>query len=187
MCLHQSLPSFLVPSAPPQNVAATAQSSTEVHVSWNVVPSLDQNGVIILYEVQYEPLVTFDGALATSTSNTTSMSIVLSNLEEYVTYNISVRAYTSAGPGVYSQPINEQTLEDSKHHVKYYFYFQLQLHGTFYVGDLQTARFCGHIIVLYYTHGTSRICMSFPLSKHKLERYSADSSSCPSYIPVLIM
>lgn len=83
-------------------------------MSWSAVPSLDQNGMITLYEVRYEPLVTFDGALATSTSNTTSMSLVLYDLQEYVTYSISVRAYTSAGPGMYSQPIIEQTLEDGE-------------------------------------------------------------------------
>lgn len=112
--LISSLLSFLVPSAPPQNITTSPQSSTEIHVSWSAVPSLDQNGVITLYEVQYEPLVTFDGALATSTSNTMSMSLVLYDLQEYVTYSISVRAYTSAGPGVYSQPIIEQTLEDGE-------------------------------------------------------------------------
>ena len=83
-------------------------------MSWSAVPSLDQNGMITLYEVRSEPLVTFDGALATSMSNTTSMSLVLYDLQEYVTYSISVRAYTSAGPGMYSQPIIEQTLEDGE-------------------------------------------------------------------------
>ena len=37
----------------------------------------------------------------------------LTGLEEYVEYNITVRAYTSVGPGPYSDPpITERTMED---------------------------------------------------------------------------
>ena len=34
------------------------------------------------------------------------------DLEEFVNYNISVRAYTSVGPGPYSDPVTARTLED---------------------------------------------------------------------------
>ena len=37
-----------------------------------------------------------------NTSNGSVLMIVLTDLEEYIEYNISVRAYTSAGPGPYS-------------------------------------------------------------------------------------
>ena len=99
---------------PPQNVVATALSSTEIEVSWEEVPAIDQNGIIIMYEVQYEPLQTF-GVLLIQTVNITAPATMmnLTDLEEYVEYNITVRAYTSVGPGPYSDPpITERTDED---------------------------------------------------------------------------
>ena len=102
----------LAPSSFPQGVTAITVSSTEILVSWYDVPTIDQNGVIILYEVQYEPLVTFGGELVTMTMNTSNSSIVLERLQEYVEYNISVRAYTSVGPGPFSPGVENRTFED---------------------------------------------------------------------------
>ena len=92
-------------------MAATVLSSTEIQVNWTEVPGRDQNGIITQYEVMYEPLMTF-GVLNTTTVNTTNLSIILISLEEYVDYNISVRAYTSVGPGPFSEGIVRRTLED---------------------------------------------------------------------------
>ena len=106
--------SFPAPSGYPQNVEPTTISSTEILVSWDEVPAIDQNGIIILYEVQYEPLMTFGGQLMTMAMNTSNTSIVLGGLQEYVGYNISIRAYTSVGPGPFSPGVNNQTFEDGK-------------------------------------------------------------------------
>ena len=47
--------------------------------------------------------MTFSGVLNGSLlRNTSSTFLLLSGLEEFVEYNISVRAYTSVGPGPYS-------------------------------------------------------------------------------------
>ena len=70
---------------------------------------MDQNGIILLYEVQYEPLMTFGGQLMTMTMNTSNTSIVLGGLQEYVEYNISVRAFTIVGPGSFSPAVNKST------------------------------------------------------------------------------
>ena len=80
-------------------------------VTLDEVPGLDQNGIIIDYEVQIEPL-DFPADIFVDPLNTTSLSIVVAGLEEYVNYNIRVRAYTSVGPGPYSDPVTERTLED---------------------------------------------------------------------------
>ena len=104
----------LAPSSFPQDVTAATVSFTEILVSWDEVPAIDQNGIIILYEVQYEPLMTFSGQLMTMTMNTSNTSIVLGELQEYVEYNISVRAYTSVGPGPFSPIVNNRTFEDGK-------------------------------------------------------------------------
>ncbi len=44
----------------------------------------------------------------------TIISVVLSNLEEFVNHTISVRAYTNEGAGPYSEEVTVITPEDSK-------------------------------------------------------------------------
>ena len=105
------------PDNPPQNVTASVVSSTEIEVSWEDLPAICQNGVITMYEIQFVPLETFGEQITSDTVNTSNGSVlmmVLTGLEEYVEYNISVRAYTSAGPGPYSDPVTERTLEDGE-------------------------------------------------------------------------
>ena len=93
-----------------------AVSSTEIEVSWEEVPAIDENGIIVLYEIQFVPLETFDDALVTETVNTSGpvLTTNLTGLQEYVEYSISVRAYTSVGPGPYSDPVTRRTLEDGE-------------------------------------------------------------------------
>jgi hypothetical protein len=100
------------PRTAPRNVTTMVLSSTEILVTWERVLPIDENGEIILYEVEYVPLETFDMQISTNTSNTTSLNITLTDLEEDVEYNISVRAFTSAGPGPYSDTVTSRTLED---------------------------------------------------------------------------
>ena len=104
------------PAAVPQNVTASAISSTAIEVSWEEVPAIDQNGVISIYEVRFVPLETFGDMLVTDTVNTSGpvLNITLTGLEEYVEYNISVRAYTSVGPGPYSDGVVNRTEEDGE-------------------------------------------------------------------------
>ena len=81
---------------------------------WEEVPAIDQNGIVIEYEVLFEPLETFGGQLMSETLiNSTELFICLVELQEFVNYSISVRAYTSAGPGLYSERILAMTQEDS--------------------------------------------------------------------------
>ena len=56
--------------------------------------------------------MTFGGQLMTMAMNTSNTSIVLGELQEYVEYNISVRAYTSVGPGPFSSGVDNQTFKD---------------------------------------------------------------------------
>ncbi len=95
-------------------MTATALSPTEIQVNWSNVPEIDQNGIITDYEVMYEPLMTFGDALSITIVNTTNMSITLDGLQEFVNYNISVRARTSVGPGPFSVGIMRRTLDDGK-------------------------------------------------------------------------
>ena len=77
---------------------------------------MDQNGFITEYEIMYTPLETFGGYLENDTVNVSrsDLSVILMGLEEYINYNISVRAYTSVGMGPYSVAMTVLTLQDSK-------------------------------------------------------------------------
>ncbi len=107
---------FLVPSSSPNNVTIISASSTSIGVMWEDVQEIDENGVIIAYEILYIPLETFNGRLVPELVNTSASnsSVTLNNLEEYVFYIISVRAYTSVGAGPFSPFVTQRTLEDSK-------------------------------------------------------------------------
>ncbi len=94
-----------------------AVSSTVISVTWEEVPAIDQNGNITHYEVMYNG--EFD---VMNRSNFTDGNIRIFNitgLDEFANYNISVRAYTSVGPGPYSRAEMEITEEDGE--VIYYF------------------------------------------------------------------
>ena len=118
LCIYCLLIVILVtaPASPPTNVDVVGISSSEVLVTWDVVPPIDQNGIITMYEVLYQPLETFGGAIGPLTRNVsgTEMSVILTDLQEFVNYNISVRAYTSVAEGPYSQEVSVSTFEDGK-------------------------------------------------------------------------
>ena len=104
------------PAAAPQEVLVSAMSSTELLVEWMEVPAMDENGEITNYEIRYDPLMTFDGHISTNITNTSgpALMVVLMDLQEDVEYSISVRAYTSTGPGPFSDPVSNRTLEDGE-------------------------------------------------------------------------
>ena len=83
-------------------------------VSWESVPAIDRNGIIVTFEVLLEPLTTFGDIIMEEQYNSTNRSVIVSNLQEFVNYSISVRAYTIVGPGNYSDTIIRMTLEDGK-------------------------------------------------------------------------
>ena len=105
---------FSAPASPPANVMATVMSSTSILVTWDMVLLIDQNGNITMYQVLYEPQQTFGGAIGEETATVSALnsSVTLTRLQEYVTYNISIRAVTNGGVGVYSEEIVRRTFED---------------------------------------------------------------------------
>ena len=103
------------PASPPDNVNAVTISSTAIRVTWDEVPAIDQNGIITQYEVEYNQS-TFSGATmsATTTVDSSTLTVDLTGLKEYVEYSIRVRAYTSVGAGSYSDVVMETTQEDGE-------------------------------------------------------------------------
>ena len=69
-----------------------AVDSTSITVSWSPPPLADQNGVIVGYNISYTTDVEIE-------IFTPELSIVISDLQPFTNYNVSVRAFTvAAGP-----------------------------------------------------------------------------------------
>ncbi|XP_068751750.1 protein sidekick-1-like [Montipora capricornis] len=95
-----------IPS-PPVNVRTRSWSLSSVRVSWDEVPVDDRNGYITGYIVE---LRNGSGLIRNRTvDGENNRTAVLDGLEMFVTYNISVRAKTKAGPGGPSSPVNATT------------------------------------------------------------------------------
>ena len=73
-------------------------------VFWVKILPIDENGVILQYQVLYQVLELYD--TSSLELNTTELSMSLTELHEYANYIVQVRGYTDAGPGPYS---NQQT------------------------------------------------------------------------------
>ena len=96
--------SLLIHTGPgmPLNVSAVVNSMTEITVYWEEVPAFNRNGTILLYEVLYHS--TLDQTQTLNTTNSSTFTLLL-RVEEFVEYNIMVRAYTVAGAGEESMPV----------------------------------------------------------------------------------
>ena len=90
-------------------------SSTSLQVSWDPVPTIDWNGIITQYDVEYSQTTFSEVSMYnTTTVNSTTFMVDLTGLQEAVVYFIRVRAYTSVGAGPYSDSMNVPTNDDSR-------------------------------------------------------------------------
>ena len=104
-----------VPGAPPQNVAAYAESSTSLRVVWEPPPENKQNGMIVYYKIFYVPKSRSDSdATVVEIKNPGAREFVLDELLKWKDYRIWMLAGTSVGDGPKSTPIEVKTDEDGK-------------------------------------------------------------------------
>ena len=104
---------MLAPIVAPE-VISVIPDQRSINVSWMKLFCQDRLGYTTMYEVRYSIF----GDSVNLTLNTTygnETSLQIDGLEEFTNYTIEVRAYTSVGPGPYSDPVNVQTLEDCKY------------------------------------------------------------------------
>ena len=102
---------FLLGTAPadaPQNPRALTVNSTAIEVQWEQVPEDQRNGEITSYEIRVVP-EKFDATYSVNVAKPTTLTVVISGLEEFVDYTFSIRAYTSAGPGPFSSNTTNRT------------------------------------------------------------------------------
>ena len=101
-----------VPSDYPRDLLAFVLSPTEIQVTWEPVPRIEQNGIITQYEVEFNQSTFSEISLSNTTTISGSvLEVILIDLEEVVEYSIRVRAFTNEGPGPYSPIENATTPE----------------------------------------------------------------------------
>ena len=112
------LVSFLLePSKAPEHVTTKQSGATSITVTWDPVPLSGRNGNITGYTVYYRAV---SGHIVNNNElmikvNASVLTLDLSNLEEYVTYNVSVSANTSVGEGPRSKGAVQKTAEASEY------------------------------------------------------------------------
>ncbi|XP_015753443.1 PREDICTED: receptor-type tyrosine-protein phosphatase mu-like [Acropora digitifera] len=95
------------PSTAPSNIASQRLNDTSYRISWDPLTRETSNGVVLAYEVKYTR-VYFRGSPSSSAprfQNTTDTMVTLQGLTLCSTYDVLVRAYTSAGEGPFSPPL----------------------------------------------------------------------------------
>ena len=103
----------LVPEVAP-TIVSTIAAQQSIVVSWMMLDCQYHHGHITVYEVCYNSSYFVNNRML-NTSSGDETTLQLNGLEEFVNFNIEVRAYTAVGPGPYSSPIEVMTLQDSKY------------------------------------------------------------------------
>ena len=110
--ITQLLTSISEPDGAPKNVRGQNSSSTSILVMWDEVSTDQQNGIITGYNITYKSQTENDSGNVQVNSSVRRTE--LTNLKEYVNYNITVFASTVKGDGPASVPIVVRTDQDSK-------------------------------------------------------------------------
>ena len=100
------------PDDAPQNVRGQNTSSTSILVMWAEVPADQQNGIITGYTITYQSQTENDNG--TVLVNGSVRQTELTNLKQYINYNITVFASTVKGDGPATTPIVVRTDQDSE-------------------------------------------------------------------------
>ena len=106
MCIV-SIP--VVPSAPPMNLSLVHSDSWSIVVEWKPVPVGYENGIIKGYRLVYRVNDSENSVSMTDDSMYSENIAVLHGLESDTLYSIRVAAFTNAGSGNFSEPIEVRT------------------------------------------------------------------------------
>ena len=99
------------PNGAPQNLREQSISSTSISVSWDEVQAELQNGIITGYIITYQSQTENNNGFVAAGPNDRQAN--LTELKEFVKYNISVIAFTVKGDGPASVTV-VSTDQDSK-------------------------------------------------------------------------
>ena len=108
--LKLSCCSILAPSAAPSGFTVTAKTSTSITASWQLPPEDDRKGIIIGFKLFYKKKGSSGSPTQLVTINSGStLTKVVTGLDEYTEYEFQVLAYTSIGDGPKSNPKSAKT------------------------------------------------------------------------------
>ncbi|XP_024084969.1 protein sidekick [Cimex lectularius] len=110
-----------VPEAPPGNVRVSALNSTSVFVSWKPPNPQKINGINQGYKLQAyigDKVVHSVTVPPSLLDPLEEQKTIMTGLDKYVEYNITVLCFTDPGDGVQSEPITVTTHEDVPDEVK---------------------------------------------------------------------
>lgn len=121
-----------MPSSPPFNISSTNTSSTSLLITWDPIPRILVNGILLGYRVFYHQssgehqigsrrrrraAKSFNQTVDVLPSNATFLKIA--NLRKFTNYSFRIVGFTSKGDGKISQTFNVSTDEDGKKTKKY--------------------------------------------------------------------
>ena len=95
------------PSAPPTSVRVSEVTSSGITVQWGPVDCIHHNGDITGYFVRYGEVGSAEGER--TVEMVSNRRATISDLTPSTEYTVSVAAVTSAGTGVYSDEVVQQT------------------------------------------------------------------------------
>ena len=96
-----------VPSAAPTSVSVSEVTSSSITIQWGAVDCIHQNGDITSYSVQYNEV----GSEIIRSLTVSQDEVTITGLSSSTNYSIEVAAVNTAGTGVFSEDITNQTKE----------------------------------------------------------------------------
>ncbi|KAK3869100.1 hypothetical protein Pcinc_025578 [Petrolisthes cinctipes] len=100
------------PSGPPTNITYRYQTPGTIVFTWDKPKFNERNGVITQYELQFSKNVILNNDFKHDKNISDDSRIVFNGLEENMDYTFKVRAWTSKGPGPYSETLHIHTEPD---------------------------------------------------------------------------
>ena len=91
------------------------KSSTEIAVRWKNVDETQRNGIILGFKIYYRAIGNFSmnrTVMVKKIDGENSTETVLTGLEKFIEYSISVLAFTSKGDGPNSTEVTATTDQD---------------------------------------------------------------------------
>lgn len=103
-----------VPASPPASVEAFPISPSSVQVVWDEVPAIHRNGILVMYEIEYNKSSSGGDEMNTALVESDVHVWILNVLEDFGSYFIRVRAYTEVGAGPYSSAVEVTEEQNGK-------------------------------------------------------------------------
>ena len=106
----------------PPSIITISPGTRSITITWNPPPSIDQNGLVISYTI-FHPSNLFTSVISQQTTYPVpiptypamgNIVFTIVNLEEFVNYDISIRANTVASGPTTTPPMTVQTMQAGK-------------------------------------------------------------------------